>query len=86
MAFVGAIGIVAAATTPARPGPTRTELLVVRDDGVWRVRVESGAGATSAGNRGAVAAVWAPSGRELAFERDGVVSPINADGRVFERC
>jgi hypothetical protein len=58
----------------------RTELLVVRDDGVWRVPIESGPARRLAGTRGAVAAVWAPSGRELAFERDGVVYAINADG------
>jgi hypothetical protein len=77
--LVGAIGAVAA-TTVAKPGPMRTELLVVRTDGVWRVPLESGSARRITGTGGAVAAAWAPSGRELAFERDGVVSLINADG------
>ena len=80
MPLVGSIGVVAAATTAAGPGPTRTELLVVREDGVWRVPTESGAARRLPGTSGAVAAAWAPSGRELAFERDGVLYAINADG------
>jgi hypothetical protein len=78
--LIGAIGVVSAATTAARPGPTRTELLVVREDGVWRVPLESGAAQRIPGTRGALAAAWAPSGRELAFERDGVVHAVNSDG------
>ena len=49
-------------------------------DGVWRVPLESGSERRITGTGGAVAAAWAPSGRELAFERDGIVSTINADG------
>ena len=64
----------------ASPGPTRTELLVVREDGVWRVPVESGGARRVPGTRGAVAAAWAPSGRELAFEREGAVHAVNTDG------
>jgi dipeptidyl aminopeptidase/acylaminoacyl peptidase len=78
--LVGTLGAVAATTTAAEAGPTRTELLVVRDDGVWRVPIEAGPTRRLPGTRGAVAAAWAPSGRELAFERDGVVYAINADG------
>lgn len=78
--LAGAIGVVAAATTAAEPGPTRIELLVVRNDGVWRIPIESAPARRVPGTRGAVAAAWAPSGRELAFERDGVVYAINADG------
>ena len=77
---VGAIGVVAATTTAAEPGPTRVELLVVRADGVWRVPVESAPARRVPGTTGAVAAAWAPSGRELAFERAGVVHAVNADG------
>jgi hypothetical protein len=77
--LVGAISAVAA-TTAAQPGPTRSELLVVREDGVWRVPLESGSPRRVTGTRGAVGAAWAPSGRELAFERDGVVYAVNADG------
>ena len=62
MPLLGAIGIVAAATTAGSPGPTRTELLVVREDGLWRVPVESGRARRVPGTRGAVAAAWAPSG------------------------
>jgi hypothetical protein len=80
LALAGAIGIVAAATTAAGPGPTRAELLVVRDDGVWRIRVESGRARRVQGTRGAVAAAWTPGGRELVFERDGFLFAINADG------
>ena len=80
MPLAGAIGVVAATTTAAAPGPMRTELLVVRDDGVWRVPIQSGPARRLPDTHGAVAAVWAPSGRELAFERDGVVYAINADG------
>jgi hypothetical protein len=80
MPLLGVIGIVAAATTAASSGPTRTELLVVRDDGVWRVPVDSGAARRVPGTRGAVAAAWAPSGRELAFEREGAVYAVNTDG------
>ena len=79
MPLVGTIGAVAA-TTVAKPGPMRTELLVVRTDGVWRVPLESGSARRITGTGGAVAAAWAPSGRELAFERDGIISTINADG------
>jgi lysyl oxidase/WD40 repeat protein len=80
-ALVPLVGALAgAATTPARTGPTRAELLVVRDDGVWRVPLEAGTPRRIAGTAGAVAAVWAPTGRELAFERDGVISAMNADG------
>jgi hypothetical protein len=78
--LAAAIGVVAAATTAAEPGAKRTELLVVRGDGVWRVPVESSPARRLPGTRGAVAAAWAPSGRELVFERDGVVYAINADG------
>jgi dipeptidyl aminopeptidase/acylaminoacyl peptidase len=78
--LVGGVGIVAATTTAARHGPTRTELLVVRENGVWRVPVESGQARRVPGTRGAIAATWAPSGRELAFERAGVVYAVNADG------
>ena len=42
--------------------------------------VESGGGRRVPGTRGAVAAAWAPSGRELAFERGGAVYAVNADG------
>ena len=52
----------------------------MRADGVWRVPVEKGQSRHVPGTRGAVAAAWAPSGRELAFERDGVVQAVNADG------
>ena len=79
LSLLGAISAVAA-TTAAQPGPTRAELLVVREDGVWRVPSESGSARRVTGTRGAVAAAWAPGGRELAFERDGVVYAINADG------
>ncbi len=79
MLLLGAIGAVAA-TNAAQPRPTRTELLVVRDDGVWRVPLESGSAKRVPGTRGAVAVAWAPSGRELAFERDGVVHAVNSDG------
>ena len=80
MTLAGAIGVVAATTVAAGPGPLRTELLVVRDDGIWRVPIQSGPARRLPGTSGAVAAVWAPSGRELAFERDGVVYASNADG------
>jgi hypothetical protein len=78
--LLGAIGVVAAATIAAEPGPTRTELLVVRADGVWRVPAESGPARRVPGTQGAVAAAWAPSGREVAFERDGVLHAVNSDG------
>jgi hypothetical protein len=76
-----AAGISVVTTTGAAgPGPMRTELLVVRDDGVWKVPIQSGPARRLPGTRGAVAAAWAPNGRELAFERDGVVYAINSDG------
>ena len=78
--LVGAIGVVTATTSAAEPGPTRTELLVVREDGVWRVPVQSAPARRVPGTSDAVAAAWAPSGRELAFERAGVVHAVNADG------
>jgi hypothetical protein len=59
---------------------TRVVLLVVRDDGVWRVRADDGRAVRVPGTRGAVAAAWAPNGRELAFERDRTVFGANADG------
>jgi hypothetical protein len=71
---------VVATTSAAAPGPMRTELLVVRDDGVWKVPMQSGPARRLPGTRGAVAAAWAPSGRELAFERDGFVYAVNSDG------
>ena len=52
----------------------------MREDGVWRVPVGTGPSRRVPGTRGAVAAAWAPSGREVAFERDGVVYGVNTDG------
>ena len=80
MPLLGVIGIVAAATTAGSPGPTRTELLVVREDGSGACRSSRVAG-------GAFREPAAPSrqpgrrdGRELAFERAGAVYAVNADG------
>ena len=75
-----AVGAVATATTLRSPRPTATMLLVVREDGVWRVRADTGAANRVPRTRGASAVAWAPSGRELAFARAGTVYAANADG------
>jgi hypothetical protein len=80
-AFLPFALLVAAVSAIGAEGPrTRVVLLVVRDDGVWRVRVDDGRAVRIPGTRGAVAAAWAPNGRELAFERDGTILGANVDG------
>jgi hypothetical protein len=64
----------------AAPSATRVVLLVVREDGIWRVPESGGSGVRLAGTRGAESVAWAPNGRELAFGRAGVVHALNADG------
>ncbi len=75
-----AVVAVAVSALGAEGPRTRVVLLVVREDGVWRVGAEDGRAARVPGTRGAVAAGWAPNGRELAFERDGAIFGANADG------
>ena len=78
-AGAGVAGTVVAAT--AAPAPAvRVTQLVVRPDGVWRVAADGTNTARLRGTRGAVDVAWAPNGRELAFERAGVVHLLNADG------
>jgi hypothetical protein len=75
-----ALAVAAVSATGADGPRTRVVLLVVRDDGVWRVRADDGRATRIPGIRGAVAAAWAPNGRELAFERAGSVYGANGDG------
>ena len=75
-----ALAVAAVSATGAEAPKTRVVLLVVRADGVWRVRADDGRATRVPGTRGATAAAWAPNGRELAFERDGTVFGANADG------
>jgi hypothetical protein len=75
-----ALAALAVAALGAEGPRTRVVLLVVRDDGAWRVRADDGRAQRIPGTRGAVAAAWAPNGRELAFERDGTIFGANRDG------
>lgn len=75
LVVVAAIGVVVVAA----PAPKHAMLLVVREDGLYRVRTGA-ADARIRGTRGARAPSWAPNGRELAFERNGVVYAANRDG------
>jgi hypothetical protein len=74
------LAVTAVSATGAGAPTMRVVLLVVREDGVWRVRADDGRAVRIPGTRGAIAAAWAPNGRELAFERDGTVFGANADG------
>lgn len=80
LSLLGVAVVAVVSATGAEAPPTRVVLLVVRDDGIWRVRADDGRGTRIPGTRGAVAAAWAPNGRELAFERGGTVFGANADG------
>ena len=60
--------------------PTRTELLVVRDDGVWRVPLESGSARRVPGTRGAVAAPGRRAGASSPSSATGSCTRVNTDG------
>ena len=80
-AALAALGLgLAAAAYSARARPPEPVLLVLREDGVWRVSAAGGRSRLIPSTRGAVAASWAPNGRELAFERGGNVHVVNRDG------
>ena len=75
IAVVGAVAVV----VPAAPAPKQAMLVVARSDGLHLVR-PGVRDRKVARTRGARAPVWAPNGRELAFERNGNVYIANRDG------
>jgi hypothetical protein len=84
-ALAGVVGVGAiAAVAPTKPTPKRPLLVVARDDGLHVLRP----GARSVRivrSRRVAAPTWAPNGRELAFERGGVVYAANRDGSGVRR-
>jgi TolB protein len=75
VAILGSIAVV----VPAAPAPKHAVLVISRNDGLYLVRVGS-RDRKVARTRGADSPAWAPSGRELAFERNGNVYVANRDG------
>ncbi|HZB23834.1 MAG TPA: hypothetical protein VE444_08315, partial [Gaiellaceae bacterium] len=74
-----AAGTAVAAVAFAAEAPRRAILVVAREDGLWRVR-DDGRATLLPGTAGARTPSWAPSGREIAYERDGTAYAVNADG------
>ena len=75
ISVVGAVAVV----VPAAPAPKLAMLVVARSDGLHLLRPGI-RDRKVARTRGARAPVWAPNGRELAFERSGNVYIANRDG------
>jgi Lysyl oxidase/WD40-like Beta Propeller Repeat len=75
VAGVGAVAVV----VPAASSPKQMFLVVARDNGLFFVG-PAGRQTAVARTRGARAPAWAPNGREIAFERNGVVYVANRQG------
>lgn len=78
VAGVAAVGAIAVVVAAAR-APKHGVLVVARDNGLYLVRPGS-RDVRVAGSRGARVPAWAPNGRELAFDRKGVVYVVNRQG------
>jgi hypothetical protein len=83
LAGVAGVGAIAA-VVPTKPAPKRPMLVVARDDGLHVLRPGARSGRITRW-RGVRAPTWAPNGRELVFERKGVVYVVNRDGSGLRR-